>query len=141
MTFDIIAKAPGGTPPHQVPSMLKALLSERFGLTFHYEHNEVPVYVLTVATPGRLGGSMRESEHDCARYFETQRATGTIDPAEPRACRFGSELLPRGRLRLNNAGPITALIGNTQGFVDRPIINGTGLKGNFEWKSSACPCH
>ena len=36
-------------------------------------------------------------------------------------------------MTLRNAGPITRLISDLQGRVDRPIIDETGLSTNLEW--------
>ncbi len=56
--FDILAKMPEGGTKEQVPEMLQALLKERFGLTFHKEMREQPVYGLVV---GKGGPHVKES--------------------------------------------------------------------------------
>ena len=40
---------------------------------------------------------------------------------------------PRGTLHQRNVGPLSYLITQIQGMVDRPVIDATGLSGNFEW--------
>ena len=63
--YDITAKAPAGSPaaafiprsPTVVPSpesraMMRSLLADRFGLKFHRETRDLPVYALTVAKRG-----------------------------------------------------------------------------------------
>lgn len=50
--FDVSAKLPPGATPEQVPSMLEALLEDRFGLAFHRESKAGPVNFLTVAKGG-----------------------------------------------------------------------------------------
>lgn len=35
---------------------------------------------------------------------------------------------------MRNAGTIVRLITDTQAFIDRPIVDATGLAGNFEWQ-------
>jgi uncharacterized protein (TIGR03435 family) len=47
--YDIIAKAPDGSPAGQVPSMLQRLLIERFNLKLHHEQRELPAYILTAS--------------------------------------------------------------------------------------------
>src|SRR5215471_3497922 len=47
-TFDISAKMPDGATVRQVPDMLQSLLVERFGLMFHREQKELPVYALVI---------------------------------------------------------------------------------------------
>lgn len=51
--FDIVAKAPDGTPKEQFPAMTQALLMERFKLVLHQEARELPVYDL-VRGKGKL---------------------------------------------------------------------------------------
>src|SRR6516162_2213668 len=46
--FDVIAKAPNETTPDKANVMLRALLSERFGLTVHTGTKSMQAYVLTV---------------------------------------------------------------------------------------------
>jgi uncharacterized protein (TIGR03435 family) len=36
--------------------------------------------------------------------------------------------------RDRQAGPLTRLFPGIQGFVDRPLVDATGLTGNFEWE-------
>src|SRR5580693_1368102 len=59
--FDINAKLPAGASEAQVPDMLKALLADRFKMTFHKETKDFPVYALTVAKGGL---KMKESPPD-----------------------------------------------------------------------------
>jgi uncharacterized protein (TIGR03435 family) len=51
--YDIIAKAPDGTPKEQIPRMLQNFLLERFKLMLHHETKDLPVYDL-VTGKGRL---------------------------------------------------------------------------------------
>lgn len=50
--FDVVAKAPHGTPSKEVPLLLAPLLAERFKLVSHRETKELPVYALVVAKGG-----------------------------------------------------------------------------------------
>jgi len=58
--YDIVARTPGGVRPtlNEQMSMLRKLLADRFGLTFHREEKEMRVYALTVA---RGGPKLKES--------------------------------------------------------------------------------
>ena len=44
-------KLPDGSTVDQIPAMIQSLLSERFGLKFHREPREQPVYMLVVGKP------------------------------------------------------------------------------------------
>jgi uncharacterized protein (TIGR03435 family) len=50
--FDIAATLPDGARQDQVPSMMQALLEDRFELKTHREKNDFPVYALRVASGG-----------------------------------------------------------------------------------------
>ena len=58
--YDVLAAAPGEVQPNleEQMKMLRKLLADRFGLTFHRESKEFPVYVLTVA---KTGSKLRDS--------------------------------------------------------------------------------
>ena len=45
-SFDIAAKLPEASQQSQVPHMLHALLSDRFGMKMHHEQRDFPVYAL-----------------------------------------------------------------------------------------------
>ena len=57
--YDIVAKAEGKASDHDMKMMARALLAERFKLTFHVESREVPVVMVSlgknqaVSPPGR----------------------------------------------------------------------------------------
>jgi uncharacterized protein (TIGR03435 family) len=50
--FDISAKLPAGANLDQIPQMFQSLLEDRFGLTFHRESRERPIYALVMAKGG-----------------------------------------------------------------------------------------
>lgn len=61
--YDIQAKLPDGGQRKQVPAMLQTLLAERFGMTYHRETRDVPVFALVVAKGGpKLRPSAKEDE-------------------------------------------------------------------------------
>jgi uncharacterized protein (TIGR03435 family) len=81
--YDIVAKAPFGTPEAQIAPMLRTLLAERFKLETHSETKEFPVYGL-VATKGGLipqpaeageGSSMNTTIDDKGGELKAQRTT------------------------------------------------------------------
>jgi uncharacterized protein (TIGR03435 family) len=66
--YDILAKAPEGmTTADAMRPLLRALLAERFKLTWHRETREMPVFALVRArSDGRFGPGLRELTVDCA---------------------------------------------------------------------------
>jgi uncharacterized protein (TIGR03435 family) len=138
--FNISARAPEGTSAEQIPQMLRALLIERFALRIRTEIRQTAVYALERV---REGTEFRASVHNCADFSARLRAEKRVvdDATAPRdskgrpACgsRVVDDPVPSGAWRSRSAGSIRSLIEDIQAFVDRPIIDSTGLSGNFEW--------
>jgi uncharacterized protein (TIGR03435 family) len=136
--FDVQAKPPGNSRPADRRAMMRALLEDRFKLRVHRETRQMPVYALTVARERRFGPNLAPSKFDCDEYVK-QRLVGGA-PEEPMDatgkswCRYP---LDRSRPGVENgirmAGPVRLLIQRTQPFVERPIVDATGLSGNVEW--------
>jgi uncharacterized protein (TIGR03435 family) len=147
--FDIQAKMPDGASTDQVPEMLQALLADRFKLVLHRDTTEHPVYALIV---GKGGSKLKESAPDPAV---------DAAPAEPPkgAITIGSgndqvQITPQGgqgvaissaqsgkmRMTMSAEGTMQlamekitmpALADALSPFLDRPVIDMTGLKGNY----------
>lgn len=134
--FDISAKPPDDAPPGQALAMLRALLTQRFGLRAHTEKRDIPVYALKVANTGRFGPGFRRSPHNCDEWGKASReANGVVEPSDANGkswCR--SNPFDRDGISVRGAGTIAQLIRGVQGFTDRPVIEMTGLAGNFEWE-------
>ena len=67
--YDIVAKAADGAATDQLMPMLQTLLTDRFRLTIHREHKELPIYALVM---GKNGSKLHEVELYCRR--------GRLDP-------------------------------------------------------------
>jgi uncharacterized protein (TIGR03435 family) len=131
--FDIAAKIPDGAAPAQISDMLQALLEERFHLKIHREMKEFPVYGLETAKGG-------------IRLTELQPDSDTaITPAGPLnvtvtgtaagvAYNFGNG----STLMFSQQGfegrkiSMIALAETLSYYVDRPVVDTTGLKGNYD---------
>jgi uncharacterized protein (TIGR03435 family) len=137
--FDIQAQVPAAAPSGQQHLMLQRLLAERFGLRMHTESRQVPAYIVSVLQAGRLGPRLLSSAHDCAAFVAARRANPSI--AEPRGadgrplCLNAYEY-QAGTRTIRDAGPITSIVRRTQAYLDRPLVDGTGLTGTFEWAVS-----
>ena len=149
--FDVNAATPNGAPAttDTLMAMLRTLLAERFNLRVRVERREIPVYALTLDRPGQLGPKLRRSSQDCRAWSEaraaarkeaTQTGQPSAAPLEPRSAtgaalctgqmfNFGQ---PDG-LGIRGAGSLADLVGRIQ-ELDRPIVDRTGLTGNFEWE-------
>jgi uncharacterized protein (TIGR03435 family) len=108
--FDVLAKMPEGASVDQMPEMLQTLLAERFQLTLHRESRPRAVYALLV---GKDGINLRIAEPG----------------ADPPAANGAKTVNP---LQLNRQMTLTAFADFLARFVDRPVIDMTGLKGTYQ---------
>ena len=117
--------------------MMRTLLEDRFKLRVHREMRPMPVYALTVARAGRLGPNLVTSKFDCQTYLAQRRAGGTaaapVDAKGNSWCLAPIDQSRPGVTNLRFAGPVLLLMQRVQPYVDRPVVNDTGLSGNVEW--------
>jgi uncharacterized protein (TIGR03435 family) len=144
--FDIVANLPAGATKEQVPQMLQALLAERFKLVIHRDTKEHNVYALVVAKGG-------------AKITQTQEPAPSGDGAAPNPAITGSssvtinqskggasevsdgaglrqKMIPSAdgksiRFEISKAS-MALLADGLSPLVDRPIVDMTELKGNYD---------
>jgi uncharacterized protein (TIGR03435 family) len=104
------------TMQEQMREKLRALLADRFQLKFHRETKEEPVYALVV---GKNGAKLQQSE--------------SKEGNSPRGLRMG-----RGQLT-GMAAPLEMLTNALSNQLGRPVLDRTGLKGNFDFKLEWTP--
>jgi uncharacterized protein (TIGR03435 family) len=142
--WEINATMPAGSTSKDAPKMMQTLLAERFGLKFHRESKDQPVYVLTIAKDGL---KMKEAPPD-----EPQPAPA---PGESRDSAAGPEVKPDGKGGATiNAGPMgnmkinmspeglihmemsrmsmPQLVQQLTPLLDHPVVDKTELKGNYQ---------
>jgi uncharacterized protein (TIGR03435 family) len=117
--FDVVAKLPANTTREQVPQMLQALLADRFKLTLHRDKKEMPVYVLVV---GKNGPKLKESEDQGA----PPPGAGPGGPGQRGMVQMG-----RGRLTANRS-TVSGFADVLSRQMDRPVVDTTGIKGNYD---------
>jgi len=105
--FDIIAKAPGPATDDQMRPMLQALLLERFQMKVHREMRELNCYVLA---PGKGAAKVKPASADEQPHIDGG---------------------PNGAAFTNF--PISRLTFLLSRRLDRPVLDKTGLKGNFDY--------
>jgi uncharacterized protein (TIGR03435 family) len=140
--FNISAKLPDGAKEEQVPEMLQTLLTERFKLTIHRQRKEQNVYALVVAKGGL---KMKPAEPDDPKAEPApQSSNGGI--------RMSGDIQGKGvvvaggangnqtKMTMNNGLmhmensklPITGLVEMLSRFVDKPVVDMTELKGEYQ---------
>ena len=131
--FDIAATLPDGAPLTQIPEMMQSLLEERFKVKVHREKKEFPVYVLEVA---KTGLKMQESSPDLnpedtkapINVSGTGSSQGvSINLGRGSSYSFANDKFEAKRLTM------AAFAGNLERFVDRPIVDMTGLTGAYDF--------
>jgi uncharacterized protein (TIGR03435 family) len=136
--FDIDAKTSRPVSPEEMRPMLRALLRDRFGLRAGLEHREVPVLALTIVDPGgRLGPGLQPSTFDCSafreRELEFSRARAGQIPRNS-DCELATERANGQVVLKERAFPIVTLPGLLGSWLQRPVIDRTGLTGTFDFE-------
>ncbi|MGH9158405.1 MAG: TIGR03435 family protein [Vicinamibacteraceae bacterium] len=131
--FNVVAKAPGDhifDPdgfPRQTWRMLRTLLAERFELRVHEETKEIPIYALVMATTdAKPGPRLRKSDIDCVASVRAEIRGEQPSHGHRCSMAFYPRRLVAGGITL----PVLATI--LSGLVDRPVMDRTGLAGNFD---------
>lgn len=106
--YDIVAKAPFGSPWEQMPAMLRTLLAERFKLQTHTEKRELPVYALVPMKSGFKLKPVEASGENGTTSNDTNFKATQIHLAQ--------------------------LAGWLSTRVDRPVLDMTGIEGTFTFE-------
>jgi uncharacterized protein (TIGR03435 family) len=119
--YDIVARAPGERAPSidEARAMLRTLLADRFKLRVHRETKEMQVYALVV---GKNGPRLKASSASDQCSVHTALASDGRNNEET----FSNCPIERLADRLTNIG-------------DRPVLDQTGLTGNYDFRLVAIP--
>ncbi|HLH19104.1 MAG TPA: TIGR03435 family protein [Bryobacteraceae bacterium] len=137
--FDIQARAQSDPGKDGMRMMMRALLAERFHLAVHYEDRELPVLAFVLAKFGRLGPQLQRHRADspCPTEAPDTSAPGIVN-GRPPFCNGIYPLPPKvpGRLRFGGRNVNLGLIADTFSAgvgLGRPMVDGTGLTGTFDF--------
>jgi len=118
--YDLVAKAYGAPDIAHLQLLLQALLTDRLKLSAHRETRELPVFALTVDTRG----------------LKMKRSVGTAPTDAP-------QLLGRngaaGAQLAGQHATMAQLTANLSGRLARPVIDKTGLTGEFDFRLEWTP--
>lgn len=147
--FDIDAKIPTGATKEQAGIMLQNLLAERFHMVVQRGSKEFQGYELVVSKGGH---KLKESSPEDAAFDQTQPPPpGSAPPPPPRPGPGGLMQLPKQdrpglmvMMRMSPKGAITQLSARAQttkqlldvisNQLSRPVNDGTGLTGKYDFK-------
>ena len=130
--YDLLAAVRPGATREQVDRMLQNLLTERFKLVFHHEARELPVYELVQA---KRAAKLKESSPESSLSVGKPRpGDGFMDFGGDRITGLWSGINPGGRVRVVGRNqPISELIRDLGNQAGRPIVDGTGLHGKYNF--------
>ncbi|MCU1238013.1 MAG: hypothetical protein JWP63_5980 [Candidatus Solibacter sp.] len=138
--FNIMAKLPEGGKEDQVPEMLQTLLAERFKLTFHRQSKEQNVYALVVAKGGHKlkpadpvpEASTPEPGASGVRMSGDIQGKGMVVSGGPNGNQT-KVTMNGGMMHMENSKmPITGFVDMLARFVDKPVVDQTELKGDYQ---------
>lgn len=119
--YDIVAKAPFDATEDTLALMLQSLLAREFKLVVHEERRPMDAFALVVAEGGP----------------RMQKVPG---PGYPGCERDGTpELVEVDCTSITMANLMSYLSFVAQDYIDRPVIDQTGLRGTYELKLSWTP--
>jgi uncharacterized protein (TIGR03435 family) len=135
-SFDVEAKAEGNPSPDRMRLMLQSLLADRFKLALHHETRQLPVYALVLAKPGKMGLQLKPHSDDAKCVDPDAKAAPTRPrPGDPLPAFCGEFAMFGAPPSLREAGnkiTIAMLVEQLSNFVDRPIVDRTGLTGTYD---------
>lgn len=135
--FDIEAKAEGDASMDEMRPMLQALLADRFKLAVHHETRQSQQYSLVLAKEGKL-----VPHADDAKCANSSGSPPPPRPGEtpPTICGAFMVGVVQGGSRVT-AQKVTmdALAGALTRFVDRTVVDRTGLTGVYDLDLSFTP--
>jgi uncharacterized protein (TIGR03435 family) len=154
--YDIVAKVPRGATKAEFMVMLQNLLAERFKLTLHREKKDLPMYALVV---GKNGPKLKESvEEPAPKDGDAAKAGGPGGDRPWAAAAMGRLTVGRDGFPVLPGRNATAMMLTSAGFrmsanrqsmaglaemlsnqLDLPVVDMTGLKGNYDFTLSFAP--
>ncbi len=118
--YDVVAKAAGTVAPSRddFRQMLQALLADRFKLRIHREMKEMAVYELVI---GPKGSKLKSSAAEANAMGRMKVNGRNYEASIPKA----------------NMDQVVQAI--TNAFLDRPVVDRTGLTGTYDLKLTYTP--
>ena len=138
--FDVVGKAPDGTPASDITAMLRRLLSDRFNLRAHVERRELPVYALVAErnASSRLPAAKTNCDAAQAEVVDPPDEVKSVKNVSAASQQCREQLrasFKSGRLLLTMVKPGTTMAGlarTLSGYVDRIVLDRTNLSKSFD---------
>jgi uncharacterized protein (TIGR03435 family) len=138
LRFDVSATIPAGAKPDDFPGMMQWLLLERFGLRAHTETKNVATFALVLAK----GGPKMKPAKPVAAAVESnfgsdriERVGRILESLWGGAAELGLKQIPTEGWNVHlefTQMPMEALAQLLSSYLGAPVIDRTGLEGNYE---------
>jgi uncharacterized protein (TIGR03435 family) len=138
--FDVNAAVTGTWTPAQMREMMRTLMADRFALAAHAETREMPTYTLAAVPnqPLRLRRSVVD-EAACQRRREAIQRREPVPPPVPGAPPIcGTARTIPGTITAVG-GSMPSLASTLGQFVNRSVVDRTGLSGLFDFELKWTP--
>ena len=112
--FDIIAKAPAGTPQTALQPMLQALLADRFKLAIHNDTKPLPIFALIAGKRPLIKESAGPGDAECRM--------NVVEGVRTYTCH-----------NMTMEGFAQRLPGVAAAYLHHPLMDFTGLKGSYDF--------
>lgn len=130
--FDIAAAIPAGGKQGQIPEMLQALLADRFELKFHREKRDFPVYALVLGKgPLKLKEAPPDENNNKPPEPLNVAGGGSAAGVSVNLGNGSSWSFVPNRFEAKKL-TMAVFAANLERFADRPIVDMTGLKGQYD---------
>jgi uncharacterized protein (TIGR03435 family) len=131
--FDIAATIPEGHKPAEFREMLQTLLAERFQLKFHKEQREFSVYALVLGKrPLKLKPVPPDEDNGDASEPLEVTGGGSVAGVNVNLGHGSSWSFAPNRFEAKKLS-MEVFASNLERFADRPIVDKTGLMGQFDF--------
>lgn len=142
-SYEIQARAAGKPTKDQMRLMLQSLLTDRFGLQVHYETRRVPVFVLTLIKPGKMGPRLHAHTPSCDSGA-TGKSAAAKDVFPPPCLDQALMTIPKANhVKLTGSRNMSMAVLATYlpsiGDLDRPVIDRTGIAGGVDFSLEFTP--
>ena len=141
--FDIEARGPASATKDQLRLMMQSLLADRFKLAVHMETQPGPVFALVLDKPGKTGPKLIPHSQGPPCDAAPQSSSTSSAPQQtdvfPAACDVFAIRNAQGALLLASRNTTLDRMARTFGtlpgeaIINRPVLNETGLRGNFDF--------
>ena len=129
--YSLEAVPTGPTSREEAQLMLRALLTERFKLTLHFEQEDLPIFELTIAKGGHK--LTATGEGNCAKNARLELPRPDAPPTTP--CGKIFTMAGPGLARLDGGNVSVSMLASElsgRGRLGRDVIDKTGLIGLYD---------